>query len=199
MSDHTIRAIAFMLAAGFFVSTTIKPLQAEGVAKQTIEATPKSLVITPQGLGKLSMKTHLDEASLKDALPGYQLKKSVRSDQDESYEIFEYYRQGNLAVEVYPDSTKQRILSIVVIDKSIAAPKNARIGMTYQEVAQKNPGIVCTPGVEAANRQVICMMKNARTLKYVFAPSNWKGSETAVPPKSILNRATLVKLAIVFR
>lgn len=169
--------------------------QADSLTLLSAQGGSKMLLITPQSVGILTPDSDFNEATLTEALPGYTLHK-VSHPSEEKQEIidaFEFHRQNQLKLKVYPNPTTQKIGRIEISEEAARAPANAKLGVTYTDVFKDDQQLVdCQAGIQKKSGQTLCNFKNMSSLQYVFKPK--EDPENKISPIEALEQAKLVEL-----
>jgi len=163
----------------------------------------KTLLITPQSVGLLDPNSDFDKQTIKRALPnGYLIKKMPENRQSVSH--FEVFRQKELKLRVYPDSTSQKIARIHIFDDRALAPAQARLGITHAQVFRSTEKLIdCQAGINKTGRtygkigetygkekETLCSFKEMSSIQYVFKPEQ----DGKISPIETLNQAELSEI-----
>lgn len=167
--------------------------QADSLTLLSAQGGSKMLFITPQSVGVLTPDSDFNEATLSEALPGYTINKvsHLSEEKQEIVDAFEFHRQNQLKLKVYPSPSMQKIGRIEIAEEAARAPANAKLGVTYADVFKDDQQLVdCQAGIGEKSGKTLCNFKNMSSLQYVFEPK--KDSEGNFSPIEALTQAKLV-------
>lgn len=127
------------------------------------------LMITKDGVGPITIKTPFDEAAIRKILPGYQIKKTVRSSEGEEFPIIEVYEKSTLLFTITPADNNKKIFSIIVSHKDVKNNLGPKINDTYKDVYSSPNKAKCFPGMEEMAGTFTCQDLKEKNILYEFS------------------------------
>lgn len=153
--------------------------------------------ITPDGVAGLIDPTPFTLASAQRAFEGYEVRASERMAEGLAYPVLEVFKDGELALELWPDASQSWIASANALSSALSGPLGETPGETLMGDLPADELGECLPGVDDYADSLICWVSGETRFGRVFrAPESYSGPMDAISGEA---REESQLVAILFR
>ncbi|MFK3706388.1 uncharacterized protein DUF1131 [Raoultella sp. BIGb0138] len=150
-----------------------------------------SMVVTEQGVGKLTAATPLNEQAISDALGGsYRLRSGMKTANGNIVRYYEALKDDKVAMTINGDAGT--INRIEVRDSDIKTDGGVQVGTPFSELYSKAFGH-CQKGSSDNGAVVECKADGSQHISYAFT-GHWNGPEELMPADDTLKNWKVSKI-----
>ncbi|MCZ4280374.1 DUF1131 family protein [Kiloniella laminariae] len=149
--------------------------------------------LTEDGFGAIDQTTKFELGHLERENPDLRFVEMSFEEEGGFVTVIEGYRQDKLLIELFPDSSGQRVGYLHALSALIRGPDGERIGEGFPD----EDFSTCIPGEEQFSGMVICRHKKNTRLSHLYEIPGHDGPDGVLPPEEFTDEAQL--LLIVWR
>ena len=145
------------------------------------------LTISEDGVGPINGSTRFDRKAVQEHLPHLMVMKQTSMTEDIEIPVIAISDKQGLLATIYPDSSGQRIYSVVSESSRVSNRLGHKLGQTYKSV-YAGKSVECVEGHEQESGTVFCPAPGSKHIGYQFYTDEEVGVDGQVPPLKVHNR-----------
>ncbi|WP_020594028.1 DUF1131 family protein [Kiloniella laminariae] len=149
--------------------------------------------LTEDGFGAINQASKFDLGHLEQGNPDLRFVEMSFEEEGGFITIIEGYRNDKLLIELFPDSSGQRVGYLHALSPLVKGPDGERIGEGFPDDDFSS----CVPGDEQFSGMVICRHKKNTRLSHLYEIIGNDGPDGVLPPEELTDEAQL--LLIIWR
>ncbi|MEM1054569.1 MAG: DUF1131 family protein [Bacteroidota bacterium] len=151
------------------------------------------LALRPEGVGALDAETPFSAEAVGEALPdGFALEPGqLEIDSVTTLPVLYAFYEGQIVLEVYPDTTRGTIGRIDAASEAVTSPSGVRPGAGFAEAGGDD--MDCEAGQAELSGRAVCTPSRSAAVRYVFAHGG-APVPGALPDEATLRHSVLERL-----
>lgn len=161
-------------------------------ANAPLSYAPMLVKFSDAGVGPLNPETRYAKTEIAGAMPNFDLDVVKTINEGELHWVMAAFKDGMQALQIFPNSGKKSIKYIHGVGDSVGGPNGERLTMLFRDTPTKIDA--CKPGTRQWSGMAICRAAGQKRTFLLFSYSGYSGSLGSLPPRNVLEQASLQRI-----